>query len=115
MPPFKLDVERRFFGIYTKEGKYCCSIALYPFKDDYLIIQGASIDAESPYYAFSCLIYRCLELSLRENFKGIDLAGPGTWKQKWQPKDFDNSHLAPRSLTGGRISKILAKIYWSFK
>ncbi|MDD4983827.1 MAG: hypothetical protein PHH82_03240 [Candidatus ainarchaeum sp.] len=115
MPPFKLPFKRRYFGIYTINNKYCCSFALYKFKDGYLVIQGVSIDSESPYYAFSYLIYNSLKLSIEEGNLGLDLAGPADWKFKWNPKELMNSFPNPKkSLTGGRITKILAKLYWRF-
>ncbi|MEM4255193.1 MAG: hypothetical protein QXR53_02590 [Candidatus Norongarragalinales archaeon] len=111
MPPFSITAKRTFYGLYSKEGKYCCSLALYPL-DGFLHIQGVSISNDCPYYAFSYLIYKCLELSVSGKFKGLDLVGEGGWKRKWNPKEAENSLKEPRSLIGGKISSILAKIYW---
>ncbi len=114
MPPFVLKEKRTYYGLFTADGIYCCSLALYPF-DGYLVIQGVSIAADCPYFAFSYLIYRCLQLSLDLESNGLDLAGEGVWKHKWNPKPFTNSFKPGRSLTGGRISGLLAKLYWFFK
>ena len=111
MPPFSLSVQRTFYGVYTRDGKYCCSLGLYPL-DGFLHIQGTSISEDCPYYAFSFLIYTCLELSLSAGTNGLDLVGKGEWKMKWNPKEGTNSLKQGKSLTGGKISSILAKIYW---
>ncbi|MBI4361416.1 hypothetical protein HY572_06640 [Candidatus Micrarchaeota archaeon] len=114
MPPFDLDIPRTYYGAFTPDGTYLCSMALYPL-DDRLVVQGVSIDEKSPYYAFSYLVYCGLDLSLKSGKVGLDLAGEGTWKHKWNPHPAQNSLKAGRSLTGGLFSKILAKFYWLFK
>lgn len=114
MPPFALDVERRYYAVVKPDGTYLCSMALY-LLDGRLVIQGVSIDEKCPYYAFSYLVYCGLQLSLKSGHLGLDLAGDGDWKRKWNPQSGQNSLKAGRSLTGGLFSKFLAKIYWTLK
>ena len=90
MPPFYRKIERKYYGIFDKNGAYCCSAALFPH-DNRLVIQGVSIGEKCPYYAFTFFIYKCLTKAIAENYKGLDLAGEGKWKRKWMPKEAHNT------------------------
>ncbi|HLD75846.1 MAG TPA: hypothetical protein VI874_02415 [Candidatus Norongarragalinales archaeon] len=111
MPPFHSDAPRTFWAVFSKSGSYLCSLGLF-LHNQCFRIQAVSIDKNAPYFAFSWLLYNCLQQSAKNGFRGLDLAGLGSWKEKWAPALEEDGFKQSPSRFGGKITPILARIYW---